>query len=40
MNYKKYHFSRITIGEVEKMWGIGTPEDLDSFLAENKDLIV
>ena len=22
---------RITIGEVEKMWGIGTPEDLDSF---------
>ena len=31
---------RITIGEVEKMWGIGTPEDLDSFLAENKDVII
>ena len=31
---------RITIGEVEKMWGIGTPEDLDSFLAENQNLEV
>jgi hypothetical protein len=31
---------RITIGEVEKMWGIGTPEDLESFLSENKDLEV
>tara|TARA_B100000900_G_scaffold416277_1_gene450956 strand:+ start:32890 stop:34266 length:1377 start_codon:yes stop_codon:yes gene_type:complete len=31
---------RITVGEVEKMWGIGTPEDLDSFLAENKELEV
>ncbi len=30
---------RITIGEVEKMWGIGTPEDLDSFLNENQDLV-
>ena len=29
---------RITIGEVEKMWGIGTPEDLENFLSENKDL--
>ena len=31
---------RITIGEVEKMWGIGTPEDLENFLSENKDLEV
>jgi dTDP-glucose pyrophosphorylase len=25
---------RIKISEVEKMWGIGTPEDLESFLSE------
>jgi HAD superfamily hydrolase (TIGR01509 family) len=30
---------RITIGEVDKMWGIGTPEDLDNFLAENIDTV-
>ena len=29
---------KITIGEVEKMWGIGTPEDLDSFLEDYKEL--
>ncbi|MDA9645452.1 HAD-IA family hydrolase [Candidatus Actinomarina] len=30
---------RITIGEVDKMWGIGTPEDLDNFLAENIETV-
>ena len=25
---------KIKISEVEKMWGIGTPEDLENFLAE------
>jgi HAD superfamily hydrolase (TIGR01509 family) len=29
---------KITIGEIEKMWGIGTPEDLDSFLEDYKEL--
>lgn len=29
---------RITTGEVEKMWGIGTPEDLENFLRENKNI--
>lgn len=31
---------RITIVEIEKMWGIGTPEDLEYFLSENKDLVI
>tara|TARA_B100000902_G_scaffold241637_1_gene228860 strand:+ start:8541 stop:9920 length:1380 start_codon:yes stop_codon:yes gene_type:complete len=30
---------RIVINEVDKMWGIGTPEDLDSFLSEYDGLI-
>ena len=30
---------RIVINEVEKMWGIGTPEDLESFLSEYDGLI-
>ena len=30
---------RIKISEVEKMWGIGTPEDLESFLSEYDGLI-
>ena len=27
---------KIIIHEIEKMWGIGTPEDLDSFLEDYK----
>lgn len=30
---------RIVINKVEKMWGIGTPEDLESFLSEYDGLI-
>lgn len=30
---------RIVINEVEKMWGIGTPEDLESFLADYEGVI-
>ena len=28
---------KITIGEVEQMWGLGTPEDLNTFLNESID---
>ena len=28
----------IVIKEIDKMWGIGTPEDLDTFLRENSGM--
>ena len=29
---------KIVIKDIDKMWGIGTPEDLETFLRENSDL--